>query len=74
MHRGHTGLVNCSHVLDRNMCLSHRPLCNSQVRAGLFIVQSTSLRKLAHVCSANFAPAMLTRYIGTGNYIFRANN
>ena len=44
------------------MCLSHRPLCNSQVRARLFIVQSTSLRRLADVCSAIFAPAMPTRH------------
>ena len=47
MHRGHTGLVNCTHALDRNTCPSHRPLC----RARLFIVQSTSLCKLADVCS-----------------------
>ena len=62
MHRGHTGLVNNTHALDRNMRLSHRPLCNGQVRARLFIVQSTSLRKLADVCSAIFAPAMPTRH------------
>ena len=56
--RGHTGLVNSTHALDRNMCLSHRPLC----RARLFIVQSTSICKLADVCSAIFAPAMPTRH------------
>ena len=41
--------------------LSHFPLCNCQVRARLFIVQFTSLCKLADVCSAIFASAMPTR-------------
>ena len=50
------------------MCLSHRSLCNSQVRARLFIVQSTSLRRLADVCSVIFAPAMPTRHNWTLKY------
>ena len=44
------------------MYLSRRPLCNCHVRARLFIVQSTSLCKLADACSAIFAPAMPLRH------------
>ena len=55
MHRGHTGLVNSTHALERNMCQSHRPLCRARLSpmSSVYVILQACRRLLCNFRTCN---------------------